>query len=27
MAYSSLALATGHKAPRLTEIPIKTAWF
>jgi hypothetical protein len=27
MAYSSLALAAGHKAPRLTEIPIKTAWF
>ncbi len=27
MAYSSLASAIGHKAPRLTEIPIKTAWF
>jgi hypothetical protein len=27
MAYSSLAAAIGHKAPRLTEIPIKTAWF
>jgi hypothetical protein len=27
MAYSSLAAAIGHKPPRLTQIPIKTAWF
>jgi hypothetical protein len=27
MGYSSLASAIGHQAPRLTEIPIKTAWF
>ena len=27
MAYSSLASAIGHKAPQLTDIPIKTAWF
>lgn len=27
MGYSSLASALGHKTPRLTEIPIATAWF
>jgi hypothetical protein len=27
MSYSSLASALGHRAPKITDIPIATAWF